>query len=170
MSPCHLLGSAQRFFRALAFSNIDDGAHELHQITNLIADRMTDPVDMLDRTARVNNSIVHFEIGFLANRVPKQLPDSVLVPQTRTSKKCWIWRSGFRIETRGAIRLLRRVPDFARPVPGPTPGMAQALRFRQIVFALAASLFRQLALNGHAREIVMCVIVSCSRGLGLHGS
>ena len=64
LSARHLLGSAQRLFGAFAFSYIDNGAHELHQITGLIANRMTDCVDVLDDTARVNNPVICFEVRF----------------------------------------------------------------------------------------------------------
>jgi hypothetical protein len=40
-------------------------------MTGLVANRMTDRVDVLDGAARVNDSVVRFEIGFLANRVSK---------------------------------------------------------------------------------------------------
>src|SRR5205823_5316958 len=161
LSTCHLLGGAQRFFGAFAFRDIDNRAHELDQVTELIANRMTDRVIVPNSAARANNPVICFEVRFVANRVFEQVPDSDLVLRTKALKKCFeSWRSGFRIETKDAISLLRPVPDFARSrSPCPTARMNETLRYRMVSFAFAAIPFRQLALNVHAREI--CDVLDC---------
>src|SRR4051812_35204563 len=150
-----LLGSSQRFFGAFAFSDIDNGAHELDKTTGLIANRMSHRVDVLDVAVRVNNSIVCLEVRFLGNRFAEQLSDSVLISRAKAPKKFLeARRPGFRIETKQAIGLSRPVSDLARGGrPGPTPRMAEPLRFRQIRFALAPGRFRQFSLDSDAREM-----------------
>ena len=59
-----LAGSAQCLFGPLAFSYIDNCAHEFHKMTGLVANRMTDCVNVFNVAARMNNSIVRFEIHF----------------------------------------------------------------------------------------------------------
>src|SRR6478752_3414825 len=63
-------------------------------------------------------------------------------------------RSRMRIETEQTITFFRPIPDFARRRrPCPTSSVAEPLRFREIGFALASGRFRQLPLDGDAREI-----------------
>src|SRR5438270_13934720 len=136
----HLLGRAHCFFRAFAFSYIDNSADELDQIAGVIANRMTDRMNTPDRTAGMNNSIVRFKLTFLANRFFEQFPDSALVLRTKALEESFeSRRSHLRIETEHAISFLRPVPDFpGSGRPCPTPGMAEPLRFRQIRFALSS--------------------------------
>src|SRR5207245_2456253 len=97
-----------RFFGAFAFSDIDNGAHELHKMTGLIANRMSNRVDVLDRAVRVNNSIVCFEVHFLGNRFSEQFSDSVLVLRAKAPEEFFeSRRPGLRIETKNAISFLR---------------------------------------------------------------
>src|SRR3984893_12170369 len=149
------LAPPQRLFGPFAFSNIDNRAHELHQITGLITDRMTDRVDVSDRTARVNNSVVCFKVRFVANRVFEQFPDSDLVLRTKALEECFeSRRPSVRIETKHTISFIRPIPDLASGGrPCPTSGMAEPLRFRHIGFALAAGRFRQITLDSDAREM-----------------
>src|SRR6266513_4495230 len=124
-------------------------------MTGLVANRMTDRVDVLNGAARMNNSIVCFEVCFLGNRFSEQFSDSVLVLRAKAPKEFFEpRRPGLGIETKYTISFLRPISDFTGGRrPGPTPGVAEPLRFGEIGFALAAGPFRQLALNGHAREI-----------------
>src|SRR3984893_8720375 len=102
----------QCLFGAFAFSYIDDAADELHKITGLIDNRMTDRVDVSDRTARVNNSVFRFKFRLIANRVFEQFPDSDLVLRTKTLKECFeSRRPGVRIVTKHAICLMRPMTD-----------------------------------------------------------
>ena len=116
---------------------------------------MTDRVDVPDSTARVNNSVVRFEVRFVANRAFEQFPDPDLVLRIKAFKECFESRRPVvRIEAKDAISFLRPVPDLARSGrPCPTPGMAEPLCFREIRFALASGRFRQFPLDGDAREI-----------------
>src|SRR4029077_843466 len=150
-----LLGSAQPPFGAFAFRDIDNRAHELDQVPDLIANRMTDRVDVPDSAARTNNPVICFEVRFVADRVFEQVPDSDLVRRTKALKKRFeSRRPGVRIETKHAISLLRPISDFAGGGgPGPTPGLAEPLCFREIGFTLAPGRFRQLPLDGDAREM-----------------
>src|SRR5207244_4799716 len=150
-----LLGSAQRFFGAFAFRYIDDRTHELDEMSRLIANGVTDRVDVLNGTARMNNSVVCFEVRFLGNRYSEQFSDSVLVLSVQAPKEFLeSRRPGFRMETKQAICLVRPVPDFARSWrPGPTPGVAQPLCFSEISFALASSRLRQFSLDGDACQM-----------------
>src|SRR5439155_4045461 len=133
-----LLGSAQRLFGTLTFSCIDNSAHELHKMTALVANRMTDGVDVLDGAARVNNSVICFELRFFANGLFEQFPHSFLILRTKALKEYFeSRRPGVRIETKHAISFLRPVPDFARGgPPRPTPRAAEPLCFRGIGFTL----------------------------------
>src|SRR6202011_2145650 len=124
------LAPPQRLFGPFAFSNIDNRAHELHQITGLITDRMTDRVDVSDRTARVNNSVVCFKVRFVANRVFEQFPDSDLVLRTKALEECFeSRRPSVRIETKHTISFIRPIPDLASGGgPRPTPPVGEAVR------------------------------------------
>src|SRR5204863_7475270 len=63
-------------------------------------------------------------------------------------------RPGIAIETKHTISFLRPISDFTGGRhPGPTPGVAEPLRFREISFALPSGRFCQLALNGDAGEM-----------------
>src|ERR1700731_1407984 len=149
------LASPQRLFGAFTLSYIDNSADKLDQMTGLIANRMTDRMNIPDRTARMNNAIVRFEVRVLGNRFSEQFSDSVLVLRVKSPKEFFeSRRPGVRIEAKHAVGFLRPVPDLARSgPPRPTPGMTESLRFRQIRFALAPGRFRQLTLDGNAREI-----------------
>jgi hypothetical protein len=104
LSARDLLGSSQRFFCALGFGYIDDSPHELDKMTDLIANWMTDSVDVPDGAARMDNSVLGFEIHFLANRLFEQFLDSNLVFRTKALKECFEPRwAGVRIETKDAI-------------------------------------------------------------------
>src|SRR5205823_1402660 len=124
-------------------------AHEFHKMTGLVANRMTDRVDVLNGAARVNNSIVRFEVRVLGNRFSEQFSDSVLVLRAKAPKEFFEpRRPGLWIETKHAISFLRPISDFTGGGrPGPTPGMTESLRFRQIRFALPSGRFCQLTLN-----------------------
>src|SRR4029077_10976901 len=121
-------------------SYIDNSAHELDQVTGFIRNGMTDRVDVPNNTARVNNSIVSFEVRVLGNRFSEQFSDSVLVLRVKSPKEFFeTRRPRVRIEAEHPVGFLRPVPDLARSGrPRPTPGMAEPLCFRQIGFALAA--------------------------------
>src|SRR6476620_9095605 len=67
LSARYLLGSTQRLFGAFALGDRGNRAKELHQIPAIIAHRMTDRADVPDRTARMNNSVVGFDIRFFPN-------------------------------------------------------------------------------------------------------
>ena len=43
--------------------------YKLHQVTILNTNRMTDGVYVSDSAARMNNSVIRFEVCFLANRL-----------------------------------------------------------------------------------------------------
>ena len=124
-------------------------------MTGLVANRMTDRVDVLNGAARVNNSVVRFEVRVLGNRFSEQFPDSVLVLRMKSPEEFFeSRRPRVRIEAKHPVGFLRPVPDLARSGrPRPTPGMTESLRFRQIGFALAPGRFRQLALDCDAREM-----------------
>src|SRR5947209_787923 len=109
---------------------------------------MTDRVNVLDGAARVNNSVIRFEVRLIANRLFEQFSDSDLVLRTKALKECFeSWWPGVRIETQHAISFRRPIPDFAGSGrPCPTPGMTEPLCFRQIGFALASGRFRQFPL------------------------
>src|ERR1700731_4461240 len=149
------LASPQRLFGAFTLSYIDNSADKLDQMTGLIANRMTDRMNIPDRTARMNNAIVRFEVRVLGNRFSEQFSDSVLVLRVKSPKEFFeSRRPGVRIEAKHAVGFLRPVPDLARSGrPRPTSGMAESLRFRQIRFALAPGRFRQFTLDGDAREM-----------------
>src|SRR6202011_2535947 len=136
----------QRLFGTFAFSDIDDGAHELDKMTGFIANRMTYSMNIPDRTARMNDSIVGFELRFVANRVFKQSPDPDLVLRTKALKKCLkSWRPSHGIKTAPSVSFPGPIPDFpGSRRPYPAPGMAEPLRFREIRFALASGRFREL--------------------------
>src|SRR6266404_2180693 len=141
-------------------------------MTGLIANRMTDRVDVLDSAVSVNNSVVCFKLHFLANRFFEQFSDPDLVLRTKALKECFeSWRPGVGIETKHAISFRRPVPDFAggrRPCP--TPGMAEPLCFREIGFALPSGRFRQLTLNGNARQmsnVFDCILLLRARATRL---
>src|SRR5207247_6410199 len=113
LSAGDLLGSAQRLLGALTFSYIDNSAHEVHQVTGLITNRMTDRVNVFQGAARVNNSIVRFEVRFLGNRFSEQFSDSVLVLRAKAAKEFFEpRRPGLWIETKHAISFLRPISDF----------------------------------------------------------
>ena len=124
-------------------------------MTGLIANRMSHRVDVLDVAVRVNNSIVCFEVRFLGNRFSEQFSDSVLVLRAKAPKEFFEpRRPGLWIETKHAISFLRPISDFTGGGrPGPTPGVAEPLRFGQIGFALPSGRFCQLTLNGDAGEM-----------------
>src|SRR4029077_2450312 len=105
LSASHLLGSAKRFFGAFAFRYIDDRTHELHEMSGLIANGMTDRMDVLNGTARMDNSVVCFEVRFLGNRYSEQFPHSLLVLRVEAPKEFLeSRRPGFRIEPKHTIR------------------------------------------------------------------
>src|SRR5256885_15102948 len=120
-------------------------------MSGLIANRMTDRVDVPNGTARMNHSVVCFEVRFLGYRYSEQFSNSVLVLRVQAPKEFLeSRRPGFRIETKQVVCLVRPVPDFARGCrPSPTPGLAQPLGFRQIRFALAAGRLREVSLGGY---------------------
>src|SRR5580693_2158637 len=121
----------------------------------LVANRVPNRVDVLNGAARVNNSVVRFEVRVLGNRISEQFSDSVLVLRVKSPEEFFeSRRPSVGIETKHAVGFLRPVPDLARSGhPGPTSGMTESLRFRQIRFALAPGRFRQLTLDGDAREM-----------------
>src|SRR5437899_12152748 len=115
-------------------------------MTGLVANRMTDRVDVLNGAARVNNSIVCFEVCFLGNRFSEQFSDSVLVLRAKAPKEFFEpRRPGLRIETKHAISFVRPVPDFAGGRrPRAAPGMAEPLCCCTIGFALSPGRSRHL--------------------------
>src|SRR5580693_3753478 len=121
----------------------------------LVANRVPNRVDVLNGAARVNNSVVRFEVRVLGNRISEQFSDSVLVLRVKSSEEFFeSRRTGVRIEAKHAVGFLRPVPDLARSWnPRPTSGMTESLRFRQIRFALASRRLRQLTLDGDARQM-----------------
>src|SRR5437879_13390336 len=118
-------------------------------MTGLVANRMTDRVDVLNVAVRMNNSIVCSEVGLLRNRFSEQFSDSVLVLRAKAAKEFFEpRRPGLWIETKHAISFLRPLSDFTGGRrPSPTPGVAEPLRFGQIGFALRAGRFCQFTLN-----------------------
>src|SRR6266446_6655553 len=115
----------------------------------LVANRMTDRVDVLNGAARVNNSVVRFELRVLGNRFSEQFSDSVLVLRVKSPEEFFESRRPVvRIEAKHAVGFLRPVPNLARSRrPRPTSGVAESLRFRQIGFTLASGRFRQFPLD-----------------------
>ena len=116
---------------------------------------MTHRVDVPNGTARMNNSVVCFEVRCIGNRYSEQLSNSVLVLRVQAPKEFLeSRRPGLRIETKQVVCLVRPVPDFARSWrPSPTPGVAQPLCFRQVRFALASGRLREFSLDGDARQM-----------------
>ena len=133
---------------------------------------MTDRVNVFNVAARMNNSVVRFEIRFFANRVFEQFPDSVLVLRMKALKEFFeSRRPGVGIETKHAISFVRPVPDFTRSRrPRPTPRVAEPLCFCEIRFALPPGRFRELTFDGDAREmsnVSNCVLLSRTRAAWL---
>src|SRR5215467_283426 len=122
----------------LTLRYIDHGTHELSQIVRSIKDRTTDCVNVPDSFFRMNDSVVPFEIRFVAYGFFKLFPARRLIIRMKSLKQFLDWRGRASvIEPQHAAAHLRAVSDITgRRIPCPTASLAESLRFRQIGFTL----------------------------------
>src|SRR6267143_4206700 len=59
------LAPAQRFFRLLCCGDVYRGPDKFYELARLVQDRMANRVEVLDRSVRKNNAVVHLKLGFL---------------------------------------------------------------------------------------------------------
>src|SRR5260370_33426547 len=55
----------QCFFRLLWCGDVHRGPDKFYEVARLVQDRMADSVEVLDRSVRKNNAVVHLKLGFL---------------------------------------------------------------------------------------------------------
>src|SRR6202165_707261 len=59
------LAPAQRLLRLLCCGHVYRGSDEFHEVARLVQDRTANRVEVLDRSVRKNNAVVHLKLGFL---------------------------------------------------------------------------------------------------------
>src|SRR6266446_3189654 len=108
---------------------------------------MTYDVNVPDWAIRMHDAVVRLPLCLLADSCLDQIPEAGLVVGMKPLKE--VFESGqtiLWIETQNTVAFLRPVPDILLWTPGPTAGLAQPLRFRQVRFTSSEGLFRPLLL------------------------
>src|SRR5712692_2522025 len=123
---------SQLFFRLLALGNVNDGTHKFNQIAGWAENGMAHHVDVSDRDAGMNDSVIQLELRLLAPRCLGCFPNFGLIIRMDALKECFESRlSTVRVKTQHAVAFLGPVPDLAGGGgPCPTARVAQPLRFR----------------------------------------
>src|SRR5215210_1820683 len=106
---CQLcLRITQRILRVLALSYIHDSADKPGEAAVLSDDRMPETLEVLCRSVRKNDSIVHFKFTSFANRAINRLLDESSVPGVNPFQELGIrGLSRLRIEAKDAEVFLR---------------------------------------------------------------
>src|SRR5713101_4102827 len=126
------LARSQLFLRLLALGNVNDGTHKFNQIAGWAENGMAHHVDVSDRAAGMNDSVIQLELRLLAPRCLGCFPNFGLIIRMDALKECFESRlSTVRVKTQHAVAFLGPVPNITRSGdPGPTARMAEPLRFR----------------------------------------
>src|SRR5216684_2340487 len=143
------LALPQRFFRLLCCGDVDRGPDKFYEVARLVQDRMADGVEVLDRSVRKNNAVVHLKLGFLDFSSFKKVHNALPVLRMEPTKE------EFRVRC-VIVRLhvvhpidFRRDYDCARcNIMSPAARVAQFLRLKQRFFTAAQLFLRALALGG----------------------
>src|SRR6267154_2872965 len=81
------LAPAQRFFRLLGCGDVDRRPDKFYELAGLVQDRTADRVEMLDRSVRKNNAVVHFKLGFLDFGSSKKVHNPLPILRMEFAKK-----------------------------------------------------------------------------------
>src|SRR3984893_12268016 len=134
----------------LTLSDVDHSAHKFNEIAGLAQNRMTYDVNVPYGAIRMQDAVVRLPLCLLADSRLDYFPEAGLVVGMKPLKEVFGSRETIlRIETQNTVAFLRPVPDILLWTPGPTAGLAQPLRFRQVRFTrsegrLGALLFAQV--------------------------
>src|SRR5258705_11751345 len=157
--------SAQFFLCSFTLSDVDHSADKFNELARRAQNRMSNDVNVPDAAIRVHDAVVCLELCLLADRRLGQFPESGSVIRMNLLKEVFALGQAIGwIETQNTIALLRPVTgSTSRSVPGPTAGLAQALRFRQVRFTAPEGFLGRLALGyvGHRPEklaIAGCIV------------
>jgi hypothetical protein len=134
--------SAQFLLCSFTLSDVDDSAHKFNEMAGRAQNRMTYDVHVPDGTIRMHNAVVRLPLCLLAStRLQGTNPDGFFgmksLKEVVESGQTILW-----VETQNTVAFLRPVRDIVVWAPGPTAGLTQPLRFRQVRFAFAEFLFR----------------------------
>src|ERR1700754_398940 len=127
----------------LSLGYIHDSTNKSTEATALVDDRMPETLEVLCRSVRKNDSVVHLQITSFANGPINCLLDESSTPRVNPFQKHGIRRfGGLRIEAKDAKVLLRPEELPGVNIPTPTTCVAYSLPFRQIGFTTAQFRFR----------------------------
>src|SRR5467141_934517 len=94
------LARAQFFLRPFAFGDVNHGTHEFDQIAGWAENGMAHHVDVSDRAAGMNDSVIQPELRLLTPRCLGCLPNFGLIIRMDALKECFESRfSTVRVKT-----------------------------------------------------------------------
>src|SRR5258708_24967097 len=158
------LAPAQGLLSALALSDVRRRAHELHQISGCVQNRMANSVDVFDRAVGKKDPEFYIVMGFFKDRsldcplplgsICRMDPLETLFPNRHAL--C-------RIEPINPVPFLGQVNCVpSRYLPDPTARMSDPLRFRQVTLASPQRFSRPLAFGdicNRSHELKATVLV-----------
>src|SRR5215475_16029458 len=87
------LALVQRLLRTVVLGDVDDRAHELHELARLAKHRATYSVNVPYTVSRMNDAVVQFEVCFLAHKLFEPLTHLSSVVRMDTQQEfCKFWK------------------------------------------------------------------------------
>src|SRR5258708_1297182 len=133
------------FLGRLTLSDVDDSTGVLNEIPGRAENRMTNTVNVPDGATRMHDAIIHSFVRLVIYGSLGRLPERRLIVGMNSLDE--FFHSGRTIawiKTQNAATFLRPIPGVGVRTPGPTAGLAQPLRFRQVRFTSSEGLVRAL--------------------------
>src|SRR5262245_20389353 len=138
----------QGLFGPLALGYVHDRTNKLNEVTGFPDDRMAKTLEMLCRSVRKNDSIVHLKITSFAHCLINPLLHQGPILGVNLFQEHRIRGLGrLRIESKDAKMFLRPEELSRDHIPTPATGMAYPLTFCQVGFTAAQLFFRPPALR-----------------------
>src|SRR5262245_54507497 len=129
---------AQGLFGPLALGHLHDRTNKLKEVAGLPDDGMAKTLQMLCRSVRKNDSIVHFKITSFAHRSINRLLHQKPILRMNLFKEHGIrWLGRLGIESKD-VKMFLRPKELSRGnIPTPTTGVAYSLSLCQVSFTAA---------------------------------
>src|SRR5262245_24923672 len=146
----------QSLFGPLALGYVHDRTNKLNEVTGFPEDRMAKTLEMLCRSVRKNDSIVHLKITSFAHCLINPLLHQGPILGVNFFQEHRIRGLGrLRMEAKDAKMFLRPEKLSGGNIPTPTTRVAYSLAFCQVSFTAAQLFFRPPALRELFSECVL---------------